>query len=402
MRVGYFTNTYPATSSTFIRREINALEEQDVVVRRYAVRRWPQELVDDRDKAEQDQTQYLLSGQVANLLIGFFPEVVRNPSGVFRAVSGMVQLIKNQRGGLVRHVAYLLEAIRLKALARHDEIHHIHVHFSTNATAVALLCKRLGGPSYSFTAHGPDEFNDASGNSLSLKVQEAEAVVAISHYCRSQILLAAGNAAWDKIHVIGCGIDTDEFSLTPPSQDANAAFVVIGRLCPQKAQVLITRAVAQVAQTDPSVRVLMVGDGESRTEVEFEIGRLGLQDNISLLGWQSGAEVKDHLKNGRVLLLPSFAEGLPVGIMESLALGRPAISSFIAGIPELVDEKCGWLVPAGSVDHIAQAMLSALDTSTEDLAAMGLEGRRRVVERHNSTKNAHELYRLFEAIEKRP
>lgn len=398
MKIGYLSNTYPVTSSTFIRREIRALEGQGITVMRYAIRRWTDQLVDPLDREEQAKTHYLLTGQVPRLITGLFAEAVTNPIGLGRAIGTWGRLVRNAGGGLVRHAAYLMEAISLRRQARADGIAHIHAHFSTNAAAVALLCHRLGGPGYSFTAHGPDEFIDWGRSSLALKVAEARFVAAISQYCRVQLTLAAGMAHWDKIHIVRCGLDLSEF---PPSEagfDTSAPFVCVGRLCPQKAQVLIVEATARVVRSHPDVRVRLIGDGESRADVEAAIARHGLEANIELLGWQANDVVRAELGRARALLLPSFAEGLPVVIMEALALGRPAISTFIAGIPELVDESCGWIIPAGSVDHIAEAMAACLATPPQALADKGATGRARVQLAHDIDTNARTLAACFAAV----
>src|SRR6056297_4068759 len=244
MNIGYLLNTYPVTSSTFIRREIRALEGQGLTVMRYAIRRWADDLVDERDREEQGKTRYLLSGQVPRLIARFCAEAVTNPVGLARALGTLGRLVYNAGGGLVRHAAYLLEAVSLRRQAKSDRIEHIHAHFSTNAAAVALLCHRLGGPGYSFTAHGPDEFIDWGRSSQALKVAEARFVAAISHYCRVQLTLAAGMAHWDKIHIVRCGLDLNEFPRSEAGFDTSSPFVCVGRLCPQKAQVLIAEATA--------------------------------------------------------------------------------------------------------------------------------------------------------------
>jgi glycosyltransferase involved in cell wall biosynthesis len=211
-----------------------------------------------------------------------------------------------------------------------------------------------------------------------------------------QLALAAGMEHWDKIHIVHCGLDLDELPVSDAGFNADAPFVCVGRLCPQKAQTLIVEATAQVARTHPGIRFRLIGDGESRKAVEAAISRHGLQENVELLGWRDNAEVRAELGQARALLLPSFAEGLPVVIMEAFALGRPAISTFIAGIPELVDDQCGWIIPAGSVDDIARAMKAALEASPETLAALGAEGRRRVERQHDVTQEAARLRGLFE------
>lgn len=398
MRIGYLLNTYPATSSTFIRREIRALEGQGVTVLRYAIRRWADRLVDPLDREEQAKTRYLLAGQVPRLIAQAMAEAVTNPIGLGRAIGTWGRLVRNAGGGLVRHAAYLMEAVSLRRQAKADRIDHIHAHFSTNAAAVALLCHRLGGPGYSFTAHGPDEFIDWGRSSLALKVAEARFVAAISQYCRVQLTLAAGMAHWDKIHIVRCGLDLTDFPPSKAGFDASAPFVCVGRLCPQKAQLLIVEATARVVRSHPDVRVRLIGDGESRADVEAAIARHGLEANIELLGWQANDVVRAELGRARALLLPSFAEGLPVVIMEALALGRPAISTFIAGIPELVDESCGWIIPAGSVDHIAEAMADCLATPPQALADKGATGRARVQHAHDIDANACNLAACFAAV----
>ncbi len=394
MRIGYLMNIYPVTSATFIRREINALERQGLDVRRFAIRTWDEALVDPQDEIEKEKTTYLLSGRSKALIGDFLKELVSNPAGVFRAVGLWARLLNNARSGFVRHVAYLLEAISLKRALTAAEVTHVHAHYSTNTAAVAMMAEATGGPGYSFTAHGPDEFLDWSAASLKLKVQRARFVVAITDYCRSLLTLAAGQSEWDKIKVVRCGVQTDEFvPTTAPFEDA--PFVCVGRLCPQKAQVLVVQALARVAKRHPDIKIEFIGDGESRSAVEAEIKTHKLDSNVELLGWQSSAVVRERLGKAKALILPSFAEGLPIVIMESFSLSRPVISSFIAGIPELVTPENGWLVPAGSVDAIENALQAAMQTAPEQLRAMGEVGRTAVLAHHDVDANAAKLYDLF-------
>lgn len=399
MKVGYLMNTYPVVTGTFIRREIHSLETQGVEVKRYAVRRWPEALVDEQDKAEQARTHYILSSRLPGLLADFLIELSTNPRGMLRAASTWLRLVRNARRDVIRHTAYLLEAASLKRQAARDSVDHLHAHFSTNATAVALLAERLGGPSFSFTAHGPDEFDNWSDSSLAEKVGGARFVVAISNFCRVQLARAAGMSAWSKLHVVRCGLELQEFEVSKAPFEGNSTFVCVGRLCPQKAQSLIVEATSRVVALHPQTKVVLIGDGEERSEIEAQIARLDLREHVTLLGWQSNANVRHAVGSARALLLPSFAEGLPVAIMETYALARPVITTYIAGIPELVDGNSGWIIPSGSVEHIANAMIAALDASPNELVEMGQEGRRRVLQAHDIERNASMLRELFaEAI----
>ncbi|MEM7236983.1 MAG: glycosyltransferase family 4 protein [Pseudomonadota bacterium] len=395
MKIGYLLNTYPAISGTFIRREIHAMEALGVSVERYAVRRWEDELVDPRDRAERDRANYLLSGGKGALIRGFLTELASNPGGILRALGPWVRLVRHAGGDIVRHAAYLVEAALLRRWTLRDGIEHIHCHYSTNPAAVAMLCHAMGGPGFSFTAHGPDELVDPAATSLGLKIERASFAVAITSFCRTVLALAGGMAAWDRLHVVHCGLDLSEFPVSEAPFEDNATLVCVGRLCPQKAQVLIPGAVAEIVRDHPDIRVVLVGDGESRGAIEDEIRRLGLEDRIELAGWASNAEVRARIGSARALLLPSFAEGLPIVLMEALALGRPVITTYIAGIPELVDEGCGWLVPAGSHDDLVAAIDAAMRATPETLAAMGQEGRRRIEARHDQHVSAAQLRDLF-------
>ncbi len=392
MRLGYLMNTYPVTSATFIRREIAALKAQGMEIRRFAVRPWDEPLVDPADREEARACTYLLAPGGLRLAVGLAREAGRNPRGVARAVGAVWRLWRNAGpGALVRHLAYLLEAVELKRQAR--GLRHIHAHFSTNTAAVALICARLGGPGWSFTAHGPDEFRDPEAASLALKLHEARFAVAISHFARTRLALAGGMGVWDKTHVVRCGVPPGAAPAPPPAPDA--PFVCVGRLCPQKAQTLLVAAMAGLAETHPAARLILIGDGESRAEVEAAIARHGLAAQVSLRGWADNAAVQAALAQARALVLPSFAEGLPIVLMEALAAGRPVITTPVAGIPELVDADCGWLVPPGDIAGLTRAMRACMDTPPDGLAAMGQAGRARVIAKHDLESNAATLHDLF-------
>ncbi|MGE0408610.1 MAG: glycosyltransferase family 4 protein [Amphiplicatus sp.] len=399
MKLAYLMNTYPLVSTTFIRREIEAHEAAGVSVTRYALRPWKDDLVDPSDIAEKDRVHYILVGNLRGLAAAFFAEFFTRPVAVLRGLLAAAGLWRNARGGLVRHKAYFFEAVYLLRRARADGIDHIHAHFGTNAAAVAMLVRIMGGPAYSFTAHGPDELFDAPLLSFPDKIRHAAFVAAISHYARAQLIRIAGAAAAEKIRVIRCGLPLDEFAPAPPPP--NQTFVCIGRLCPQKGQALIPAALARVRRDFPDARVILVGDGEARAAIEAAARAEGVAEAIDFAGWKSNRDAMALLAGARALLLPTFAEGLPVVLMEAFALGRPVVSTFIAGIPELLDAQCGWIVPAGDEDALAEAMADAFGASEAVLAAKGREGRARVEARHDLQKNAAALRGLFEVAENR-
>ena len=393
MGLAYLMNSYPMTSTTFVRREIHAHEAAGVPVARFAIRTWDQSLVDPLDKAEMAQTTYLLHRGLPRLVLGALREALTNPMGLIRAGATTLHLATRRGGVGLRNGAYLLEAVAFRRLAKAAGVTHVHAHFSTNAAAVALLSRRLGGPSYSFTAHGPDEFDDPAANALPVKVRHAAFVAAITDYARGVILKATGGRDADKVHVVRCGIDLDAFDPLPPVD--NARIVCVGRLCPAKAQALLVEAIAPLVADHPALELVFIGDGEDRAQIEARIHALDLGRHVTLAGWGTGEEVRTAIADARILALPSHAEGLPIVLMESLAMGRPVVTTRITGIPELVDATCGWVVEPGDVPALTQALRQALETAVETLRNMGAEGCRRVAQQHDQVRNAEQLRQLF-------
>ena len=400
MRLAYFTNQYPKVSHSFIRREILALERQDVEVVRFAVRGWSDALVDPDDLAEREKTHYLLQRGIRGLLPAVFRHLLKNPTAVLRAARTALSLSRMSDRPAPYHLVYLAEACELVRLCRQHQVNHVHVHFGTNPTEVALLARLIGGPDFSFTVHGPDEFDKPLGLHLREKIEAAKHVVAISSYGRSQLYRWCDHAHWPKVEVVHCGLEASflDAPLAGTFPDT-PRLVCVGRLCEQKGQLLLLDAVRQLRDIGEDFHLVLAGDGEMRAELEQFIHHHGLQSRVSITGWISSERVKQELLAARTMVLPSFAEGLPVVIMEAMALGRPVLSTSIAGIPELVRHgEDGWLVPAGDVAALVSALRASLSVSTSELERMGASARARVRERHSVDTEATKLARLFRKI----
>jgi len=396
MKVAYLVNQYPHVSHSFIRREIAALEAQGVAVERFSVRPSPHDLVDPADQGEAQRTQVLLAVGLVGLALAFFGQMLRQPGRWFGALKMTLRLGRRSERGVLRHLVYLAEACVLVQRLRKCEAQHLHAHFGTNSAAVALLTRLLGGPPYSFTVHGPEEFDHPEELSLGRKIEHAAFVVAISNFGRSQLYRWCAYTHWPKIKVVRCGVDAAFLSGGPQPVVENRRLVCVGRLSEQKGQLLIVDALGQLAVAGVPFEAVLAGDGPMRAEVERRIGQLNLQKQVRITGWISNAQVKQELLDARVMILPSFAEGLPVVIMEALALGRPVVTTYVAGIPELVrDGVNGWLIPAGSVDGLAAALQGALAEPRERLAEMGRNGAARVEEIHDVRKEARKLAAFF-------
>jgi colanic acid/amylovoran biosynthesis glycosyltransferase len=398
MRIAYFTNTYPAVTHTFIRREIRAMEALGVVVLRYAVQ--PNESVDPQDQTEQGRTRYISRASIAEIMQCCLATFLIRPLAMTQALRQALKMGWRSERGILRHFIYLMEAAILAHWCRQDGIQHVHVHFGTNPAAIAMLAKHLSGISYSFTAHGPDEFERAELLSLNAKLEHADFAVCVSSYGRSQLMRWSSPDQWQKIVVVHCGLD-DQFLSSPVEAPPFAPrLVCVGRIDAKKGQIVLVQAVRRLRTEGVHCEVVLVGDGPYRRHVEEAIRQAGLQTAITIKGWASEEEVRAEIAASRGLVLPSFSENLPVVIMEAMALGRPVISTYVAGIPELVENgKTGWLVPAGDEIALANAMREVVQATVDEIANIGAAGRLRVAERHDITKEAVKLKRFFEQKE---
>jgi glycosyltransferase involved in cell wall biosynthesis len=399
--VAYLINQYPQTSQSFIRREIAALEAAGVRVERFTVRAWDGKLVEPADIAEKQRTRVILDEGAGGLALATVRTAFTIPIAFLKSLGLTLRIGRKSERGVRMHLVYLAEACVLRRWLARTDATHLHAHFGTNSTTVAMLCRELGGPPYSFTCHGPEEFDSPRQLALGEKVMRSAFVLAISEFGRSQLYRWADAKDWPKIHVVHCAVDSS-FLNGQASQEEVAAlsdrprFVSVGRLSEQKGQAILIQAAGNLRDQGADFFLNILGDGELRPELEAMIDRLKLTDYVRLSGWADAATVRREMLRSRALVMASFAEGLPVVIMESLALGRPVIATSVAGIPELVENGvCGWLVPPGSAQALARAMKAAIEAPEEKLREMGEQGASRVVQWHNARTEAAKLIELF-------
>ncbi|WP_247255074.1 glycosyltransferase [Pseudomonas moorei] len=399
MRIAYFINQYPKVSHSFIRREILALERQGFVVQRVALRGWDaDELVDAEDVSERDKTRYVLQDGVRGLLSPVLQVLRAEPRRFFSALWLALRMSRRADRAWPYHLVYLFEACRLHTWLQDSDAGHVHAHFGTNSTEVVMLANALGGPAYSFTVHGPEEFDKPQFIHLGEKVRRSAFVAAISAYGRSQLFRWVDHAHWPKVKVVHCGLEQAFHNVPAVAVPSAPRLVCVGRLCEQKGQLLLLEAARILAAQGVAFELVLAGDGEMRAQIEALITQYGLQAQVRITGWISSEQVRAEILAARAMVLPSFAEGLPVVIMEAMALRRPVLTTYVAGIPELVRQgENGWLFPAGDVDELAAALADCLAQPVEVLQRMGEAAYQRVLERHDIDTEAAKLAALFRA-----
>jgi colanic acid/amylovoran biosynthesis glycosyltransferase len=396
VRLAYLCNLYPAVSHSFVRREIEGVEAEGHEVHRFSIRPAKKDLCDPADLQEAERTQTILNQGWAPLIGAAIALLISHPRQTLRAMGAAWQLAGPGLRSKARQTAYWLEAAWLVRKLEELGIEHLHAHFGTNPAAVGAIARAWGGPTFSFTVHGPDEFDEPSALALSRKIAAASFVVAISSFGRSQLMRWSSPWQWEKLFVVRCGVDASFLETVPASVPADSTqFLCVARLSAQKGLPLLIAACDRLRSSGRMFGLTIIGDGEMRRELEHQIRRRGLEGYVTLAGVRSAAEIREQLRTARAFVLPSFAEGLPVVLMEALALERPVIATAIAGIPELVDAECGWLIPAGFEDGLLNAMSEALVLPADVLRQKGNIGRDRVRRLHDARQNARELAALF-------
>jgi colanic acid/amylovoran biosynthesis glycosyltransferase len=400
LRTGYLVSEYPALSHEFVAREVRALRALGGEVRTFTVRP-PGLLRTDADHAEAAATPVLLESPL-RLLAAQARLLARRPSAW---VAGLRTALRSGHGGprgRVRQLFYFAEA---SLLARHMEqlgLQHLHVHFANNSADIARIAVAIGSGgrteawSWSLAMHGPTEFFDVERFGLADKVRSARFVACISDYCRSQLMALVEPEHWPKLHLVRMSVDPDRY---PPMMEQRRArengplrVLFVGRLVPEKGPEVLLDAVAAMSLR---TELRVVGDGPLRDVLTARVERLGLSHRVVLTGPLGQDELPEQYAWADAFCLPSFAEGLPVVLMEAMSTGLPVVTTRVAGIPELVEnEASGLIVSPGRPDLVARA-LTALAENPELRFRLGAAAAEMVHAAHMPGPNAAVLARLI-------
>jgi colanic acid/amylovoran biosynthesis glycosyltransferase len=384
-RVAYVAAAYPAISHTFIQREVRALRALGATVDVFSIHRARNtELLSSADREEAASTSAILPVPLSDLLRAHGRAFLRFPRAYLATLRYAISQAPRGARARLWQVFYFGEAIVLWDRCRARNLRHLHAHMANVATDVAWLAARFGARTdkrrpwhWSFTMHGCHEFWEVDRFNLRRKVAAADLVLCISDFTRAQLMAHSEPQHWSKLHVVHCGVELDRYRPRPsgPPTGAPAQILAVGRLSEEKGHLLLLAAVAELRRRGLSARLCLVGDGPLRGELEREARRLGIEDIVTLTGAVGQDEMPEMFGRADIFCQTSFAEGVPVVLMEAMAAGLPVVSTLVGGIPELVvHERAGLLVPAGRADLLADA-LARLVASSDLRVRMGREGR---------------------------
>jgi colanic acid/amylovoran biosynthesis glycosyltransferase len=404
--IAYLCSRYPAVSHAFVQREVLALRRRGVDVRTFTIRRADaSQLLSRADREEYETTRAVLPPRWGALVAAHLRAALGSWGAYLGTFARATELGRPGLRGRLWQVFYFAEAIQVWRECQKQGVSHIHAHFANVGSDVALLAAHYGaaagrGPrTWSFTMHGPAEFYDVTAHRLPEKVAASDFVACISDFCRSQLMGFSAREEWPKLHVVHCGVDTEKFAQRAGTSAREGLRIVnVGRLVDVKGQALLLEALAQLRADGLDVQATIIGDGPERERLRALAGELGVEAAVEFTGAVGQDDIRGYYERADLFCAPSFAEGVPVVLMEAMATGLPVVATQVMGVPELVEDGVtGRLVPPGRADLVAEA-IRGLAEQPDERARMGECGRAKVAAEFDVHGSAVRLERLFEGV----
>jgi colanic acid/amylovoran biosynthesis glycosyltransferase len=396
LRLGYLLSQYPAVNHTFILREIRALRCLGFDITAVSIRPSdrPLEALSAEEAEEFRLTWSILGNGPWRVVRAHLRTAVRRPLAYLASLLYALRLAGWDLRASAAHLLWFAEAVAAGDHFVRAGVGHVHSHFSST---VALLMARLFPVRFSVTVHGPDEFNDVAAFHMAEKVAQSAFVAAISRYAASQTMRAADPRDWPRIRVLPLGVDLGAF-VPGPRREAPGRLnlLCVGRLAPVKAHLVLFDAVRSLVDAGHShLRLTVVGGGPSRPLLERAIAEAGLAPYIHLTGACNSDRIAGFLRETDIFALPSFAEGVPIVLMEAMAMEIPCVTTWVAGIPELIrDQVDGLLVPPADPGALAAA-IATLAADPDLRVRLGVSARERVAQSYDLSNNATRLAAVF-------
>ncbi len=337
VRIAYLVSQYPAESHTFIRREVEALRARGVHIETFSIRKPSEdERLGPQSSAAYESTYYVLPASRLGIMGAHLGAIFTRPLAYFALLRLAMQHTVPGARALLWGLFHFIESIVLAAELKRRNITHLHNHFANSAATVGMLASRFADLPWSLTLHGISETDYPAGLLLGRKVAQARFVACVSWFGRAQAMRVTPPDQWQKFLIVRCGIDIA--ALPPESLSDRPTIVCVGRLSAEKGQLGLLQSFASARASGLDARLIMVGDGPDRAAIEALSVSLDIADDVHFAGRLHEQATLEQIAQAHLLVLPSFMEGLPVVLMEAMALGVPVIASHIAGVPELIDD----------------------------------------------------------------
>ena len=395
MKVIYLLHRFPMITDTFIKREIRSLQKAGTEV--HVISIWKPNLKETTSDSLEDwshDVSFLLPRSVFSILGALFSVVFLSPRRFVTALRLALATSRPGIYGMIYQIFYLGEAMLAAEVLGKRQADHIHNHFGDQSGIVTMLASKLTNVGYSISFHGPHVFFDAANAAIKEKIQHARFIRCISYFCRSQLIVLSANSDASSFRIIHCGLDLSKFQFRLPREQVQRLFCV-SRLAREKGIEFLVQALSLLINKNYLLSLRIAGDGPSRAALEETARTLGVADHVCFLGNLPEQDVARELSSSDLFILPSLAEGIPVSIMEAMAVGVPVIATNIAGTNELVaDGKSGLLVRPTDPNAIAEAVVKMIQGYEFRRQAAEL-GRAKVADEFDIAKESAKLNECF-------
>ena len=349
--------------------------------------------MDEKERLYYDRTLYLKEELKKNVFKYFFK--MFTPQGINIFFSTVKLNYFKGPKSLVKTLGYFLEELVLLTHLKKLEVSHVHIHFANPAASLLLPINKHTNIDYSLSVHGPEIFYNTDKNLLEEKFRDALFIRGIGFFCRSQIMRFLDIKQWEKVHMVPCGVDPEIYRRSELPKNEIVNIVSVGRLTPSKGQIVILKALNRLAKKGIDFKLNIIGGGVDASLLKSYTKENDLESYINFLGVRSREETKEILKNMDIFTLPSFAEGIPVSLMEAMSMEIPVVSTVINGIPELIqNDKNGYLVMPSDIEGLANVFEKLI---LDDVLRkkIGVEGRKIIKNKYNIYKSTEKMVELF-------
>lgn len=401
MRVVYFTSLFPCWSETFIVREIDQLLKLGVDVRIVSLKHPAEKMVQSDAQAMLPRVIYPTRGFRAALAT--LGQCLRHPLAELASLIGLVRGLGAHPGALAKSLVVWWRTIGLLPALRELAPDHLHAHWATYPSTAAMWASRRLGVPYSFTAHAHDIFLE--DHLLAAKMRTAAFGVTISEFNRKYLAEKVSPAALQCMRIVHCGVVPNDFVFAPDGRTPGR-ILAVGRLDEIKGFRHLIDACQLLASRSVPFQCDVIGEGPLRGELQQRIDAAGLGQRVTLLGAMKQEEVRGHLSKASMFVLPSVVtsrgdrDGIPVALMEAMAVGIPVVSTRVSGIPELIAHgESGLLAAPGNASELAHCV-EQLISNPEAARDMAVQARRTVEREFDIAIEARKLLDAFGSVHK--
>ena len=353
--IAYVGRVLPLVSETFVVREIAALRDLGVPIKVFSIHPFDPSVIHPEAPDLKSEVEVLSRPSDPRFWLAHLLFAVIYPHRYFRCLWQYVLTAEKSWHRRLRCLKFFLVAPFFALRARRLGVTHIHAHFSNVPTAITMMASKLAKIPFSFTVHTNYEMI-IDGILMNQKFAAASFVVTISRFNITNYFLPRFTAAdTSRIHLVRCGIDCDKYS--PAFRHADdpvraevskypPVILSVGRLADNKGFHTLVSACRILKELGIEARCLIIGAGPEREKLLKQIETEGLADRVTLLGQLLADDVRSYLSRADLFALPCCYskseeengnhDGIPVALMEAMAMGVPTVSTSIGGIPELI------------------------------------------------------------------